>query len=455
MISIKALLTGYLGIIFLGTFLLSLPPMYETNISFLDALFTSTSAITCTGLVVKNPGFDFTIYGQIVIMVLVQIGGFGHMSMAGLIYLMIGKRLSAAEKDLINVAENLNNNSLNGIGKVIMNAAIFVLIVELAGMALLCPYFALTSGDTLGGIWAGIFHSITAFNNAGFSMFKEGLLPYQADIFVNLTITFLVIIGGLGYVTSIEISQYCYSKARYNRIFGQKCNARLNLNAKITIFVTAILLICGIINILIFEWNNSKTIANLPFWEQLINAFFMSANYRTAGFNIFDISGFNDSTMFFSLFFMFVGGGPGGTASGVKVTTLAILVALSIAIMNNRKEAVIFGRAIPPNTVSRAFGIFVIAVVYFSVATFIISFLEPDIKFLPLAFEVMSAFATVGLSMGDGGVLSLCAKFNEISLSIIIFLMISGKIGILAFTLIFIGRSKTQHAHYVEEKVLI
>ncbi|WP_034571314.1 TrkH family potassium uptake protein [Helicobacter saguini] len=455
MLSIKALLAGYLGIIFIGTFLLALPPMYMTNISFLDALFTSTSAITCTGLIIKNPGYDFTIYGQIVIMILVQLGGFGHMSMAGLIYLMIGKRLTAAEKDLINVAENLNNNSLNGIGKVVLHAAIFVLIVEFIGACLLCPYFAIKTGDVIGGIWAGIFHSITAFNNAGFSIFKSGLLPYQADIFVNITISLLVIAGGLGYVTSIEITQYCYSKVRYHRIFGLKSNARLNLNARIIIVVTLILLLCGMVNVLIFEWNNAKTLANLPLWEQIVNSFFMSANYRTAGFNIFDISGFNDSTMFFSLFFMIVGGGPGGTASGIKVTTLAILIALSISIMNNRKETIIFGRSIPQDTVSRAFGIFVIAMVYFAVATFIISILEPDIRFLPLAFEVMSAFATVGLSMGDGGVLSLCAKFNDLSLSIMIFLMISGKIGILAFTLIFIGRSKTKHVHCVQEKVLI
>ena len=454
--SIKVLFAGYLGVILIGTLLLAMPPMFHTNVSFLEALFTSVSAMTCTGLAIKNTGIDFTFYGQVVIIILIQLGGFGHMSMAGILYVLIGKRLSAAEKDLINVVENLNNNSLNGIDKVILNALLYVLIIELIGASLLCPYFTWKLDSLEKGMWAGIFHSIAAFNNAGFTILNNGFIPYQNDIFLNVVISLLVIGGGLGYLTSIEISTYCYSNVRYNRIFTQKKHTmRLSLNTRIIILVSVILLISGMFNILAFEWHNPKTLMNIPFWEKVINAFFMSANYRTAGYNIFDISGFDDRTMFFSIFFMMVGGGPGGTAAGIKVTTFAILVALSIAIIRNRKEVVILGLTIPQDIVSKAFCVFIIACIYFSVATFLLSFFESNVRFLPLLFETVSAFSTTGLSMGDGGILSLCANFNVIGLIIIMFLMISGKIGILAFTLIFIGGAKTKHTQYVQERILI
>lgn len=454
--SIKVLLAGYLGVILLGTLILSMPPMYHTNVSFLEALFTSVSAMTCTGLAIKNTGLDFTTYGQIVICVLIQLGGFGHMSMAGILFLLIGKRLSAAEKDLINVVDNLNNNSVQGIDKAILKAIVFVLIVELIGASLLCPYFVWQLGDTKEGMWVGIFHAISAFNNSGFTILKDGLLPYQADIVVNLVIPMLIIIGGFGYLSSLEFSHFCYAKVRYSRLFTHKAlRMRLSLNTRIVFVMSVLLLICGMINVLIFEWSNPRTLENVPFWDKIMNAFFVSTNYRTSGFNIFDISGFEERTMFFSIFFMMIGGGPGGTAAGIKVTTFAVLVALSIAIVRNRKNTTIFGRTIPQDIVSKAFCVFIIALVYLSVATFFLAIFEPNIPFLPLLFEVVSAFSTVGMSMGDGDSLSLCADFNTIGLLIIMILMISGKIGILAFTLIFMGGARTKHVQYVQEKVLI
>ncbi len=454
--SIKVLLAGYIGVILVGTLCLGMPPMYYTNVSFLDALFTSVSAMTCTGLAIKNTGSDFTIYGQIVIMILIQLGGFGHMSMAGILFMMVGKRLSASEKDLINVVDNLNNNSLNGIGRAVLNAMIFVLIIEFIGMLLLCPYFIIELDDVKQGMWAGIFHSISAFNNAGFTILHDGLVPYQLDPFLNFVICILVIIGGLGYLSSIEISYFCYSKVRHNKIIAGKANKiRLSLNTRTVIIVSSLLLVCGMFNVLVFEWGNQKTLADLTFWEKLLNAFFVSTNYRTSGFNTIDIGSFDDRTMFFSVFFMMIGGGPGGTAAGIKVTTFAVLVSLSITIIKNQKNTILFGRTIPQDIVSKAFCVFIVAIVYLSLSGFLLSIFEPDVRFLPLLFEVVSAFSTVGLSMGDGGSLSLCADFNTIGLMIIMVLMISGKIGILSFTLIFMGGAKTKHTQYVQEKILI
>ena len=453
--SIKILFVGYLAVILLGTFLLTLPPMFSTSLGFLDALFTSVSAITCTGLIIKDTSLDFTLYGQIVILFLIQVGGFGYMSLVGILYIVIGKRLSTSEKSVINVVENLNSNSLSGVEKAVGNALIFVLVIELVGALVLCPYFIYKLNDLGGGIWAGIFHSIAAFNNSGFTIFNNSLINYQGDLFVNVVIGLLVIIGGIGYVSTLEISYFCYSKLGSRLFKREEVKSRLSLNARIVVVVNTLLVLFGMLNILLFEWNNPKTLANIPLWEKIVNSFFTSVCYRTAGYNIFDMSGFDDRTMFFSVFFMMIGGSPGGTASGIKVTTFAVLIALSIAIIKNHKNTILFNRAISQEIVAKAFSVFVIATLYLLVATFLLSVFEPDIRFLPLFFETSSAFATVGMSMGDGGVLSLCSKFDTIGLFIIMVLMLSGKIGILSFTLIFVGDTKPKHTKYVTEKVLI
>ncbi|STQ85602.1 TrkH family potassium uptake protein [Helicobacter muridarum] len=453
--SIKVLFVGYIAMILLGTFLLTLPPMFSSHVGFLDAFFTSVSAITCTGLIIKDTSLDFTLYGQIVILVLIQLGGFGYMTIVGILYIVIKKKLSTSEKNVINVVENLNNNSLSGIEKAVLNALFFVLLVEFVGALILSLYFCWKLNDIKMGIWAGIFHSIAAFNNSGFTIFNNSLIDYQADIFVNIVVALLVIIGGIGYVSTLEISRFFYSQLNHKVFRRDAFVARLSLNSRVVIVVNTLLVIFGMLNILIFEWNNPKTLANIPFWEKIINSFFTSICYRTAGYNIFDMSGFNDSTMFFSVFFMMIGGSPGGTASGIKVTTFAVLIALSVAIIKNRKETILFNRTISQEIVSKAFSVFAIAAIYLLVATFLLSIFEPDIRFLPLFFETSSAFATVGMSMGDGGVLSLCSKFDTIGLCIIMVLMLSGKIGVLSFTLIFVGGAKHRHIQYPQEKVLI
>lgn len=453
--SIKILFSGYLGVILVGTLLLSMPPMFTTNVSFFEALFTSVSAVTCTGLIIKDTALDFTTYGQIVILVLIQLGGFGYMSMAGILYLIIGKKLSASEKNLINVVENLNNKSVDGVEKAVKNALIFVLVVECVGAIVLSIYFSHKLGNVQEGIWAGIFHAIAAFNNSGFTIFRNSLINYQADMFVNFFVATLVIIGGIGYVSSLEISKFCFSKFCHKIFYRTEYNKRLSLNAQIVLIVSTLLVLFGMINILVFEWNNPKTFANIPIWEKAMNSFFASVNYRTAGFNIFDMSGFDDRTMFFSIFFMLIGGSPGGTASGIKVTTFAVLIALSISIIRNYKQTTIFNRAISQEIVAKALSVFVIAAIYLLVSAFLLSIFEPKVRFLTLLFEIVSAFSTVGLSMGDGGVLSLCAKFNTMGLIVIMVLMISGKIGVLAFTLVFMGGVKVKHTQYIQERVLI
>lgn len=449
---IKIILGGYIGVIIIGALLLSMPNMHNGSIYFVDALFTSASAITCTGLIVKDTAQDFTFLGQVVILVMIQIGGFGYMSLLGILYLLIGKRLNNVEKNLIK--ENLSYPSLDGLNILIKKVFFFVITIESIGASILSLYFIYRFDDIKQGIWAGVFHAISAFNNAGFSIFSTSLYDYQNSLVVNFTICGLIIVGGIGYVCCLEIGAFSLNGIKRKFFKADLVKMKLSLHAKIVISVTSMLILSAMAMILIFEWNNTN-IFNVPYWERVLSAFFTSVNYRTAGFNTIDISKFNDSTMFFSTFFMNVGGSPGGTASGIKVTTIAVLIAFAYSIVRHKRDVVMFQRKIPDAIISKAFSIFTIAAIYIFVSTFLLAVFEPNTRFLPLLFEVSSAFATVGMSTGNGGTLSLSANFNEAGLAIIMLLMVSGKIGILSFTLIFAGNSKPNHTQCIQEKIVV
>lgn len=449
---IKVILGGYVGLIIIGAMLLSMPNMHNGDLYFVDALFTSASALTCTGLIVKDTALDFTFLGQIVILAMIQIGGFGYMSLLGILYLLVGKRLNNIEKNLIK--ENLNYPSLDGLDKLIKKVFVFVIIIEMIGASILSTYFIYEFNDVKKGLWAGVFHAISAFNNSGFSIFSSSLTEYRSSMVVNLTICGLIIIGGLGYVSCLELGSFGLNTIK-RKIFNiDVTGLKLSLHSKIVLVVTTTLIFSGMGMILLFEWKNTQMF-NMPYWERVVSALFTSVNYRTAGFNTVDISHFSDATMFFSTFFMNVGGSPGGTASGIKVTTITVLIAFAYSIVKHKRDTVIFRRKIPDALIAKSFSIFTIAAIYIFLATFLLAVFEPSAKFLPILFEVSSAFATVGMSTGNGSSLSLSANFNEIGLAIIMLLMVSGKIGILSFTLIFAGNSKPSHTQCVQERIVV
>ncbi|PAF49695.1 hypothetical protein BKH43_06285 [Helicobacter sp. 13S00401-1] len=453
--SIRIILVAYIGIILVGAIILTLPGMHNGPLNFTDALFTSVSALTCTGIIVKDTALDFSVGGQVTILVLIQIGGFGYMSALGLLYLFVRKKLSNSEKNLIK--ENINYSTLDGLGKVMIRTIIFVLSVEVIAAIILSIRFSMYKNISIGeGIYAGIFHAISAFNNAGFSIFSTNLAAFRGDLTINLVICLLIIIGGLGYVCMLELNNFCLHKIK--AFFTRRyIHIRMSLNTKVILLVTAILLVGGTLIVLFFEWNNPdimnmKGISN---YEKILSAFFASVNYRTAGFNTFDLSHLTDADMFFSTFLMNIGGSPGGTASGIKVTTLAVLIAYSYSIITNQKQTKLFNRAIPQEVISKSITVFIIASTYIFVATFLLTLTQKHVALLPILYEVGSAFATVGVSVGNGGTVSLSANFNEIGRIIIMLLMLGGKVGILSFTLIFSGTSKSAETKYVEEQISI
>lgn len=431
-------LIGYIIIALAGALLLSFDFAHTHSISFLDAFFTSASAVSMTGLIVKNTATDFTLYGQIIILILIQIGGLGYMGIGLFVYILIRKKVGFNGRNLLK--ESLLYPSMDGLFKFFKKVLLFIFITELIGTILFTMRFALEM-DFLKALWFSFFHAVSAFNNAGFSIFETGLMNYKHDIAINLITTSLIIIGGLGYFVVIEL--YFFQKKRLQS---------LSLHTKIVIFATIFLIIFSTLIIFIFEYSNPKTIGDFSFFDKLLASYFAAVNYRTSGFNTLDLSGFKDASLFFGSLFMVIGGAPGGTAGGMKVTTIMVLLLYAYWTIRNGRVRM-FGYEIPQETISKAFIIAVGSAVYIVICAIALSLLETEFKFITLLFETSSAFATVGLSVGDGGTLSLCAKFTDTSKIIIIAMMISGRIGVFAFFLSVFNRDKALHIRHPQGKV--
>ncbi|MBZ7936221.1 potassium transporter [Campylobacter sp. B0100352/1] len=434
----KILLAGYVIIALIGAAFLYSSWAHTTPISFLDAFFTSTSAISMTGLVVKNTATDFTLLGQIIILILIQIGGLGYMSIGFFVYLLIRKKVGFSGRNLLK--ESLFYPSMDGLFKFFKKVLLFIFIIELAGALLLTMRFALDMNFKK-ALWFGIFHSISAFNNAGFSIFEHGISTYKNDIAINFIITSLIIIGGLGYFVLVEL--YFFQKKRL---------PSLSLHTKVVVLSTIILIISSTLIIFALEYSNPKTMGHFSLFDKILSSYFTAINYRTAGFNTLNINHLNDASLFFGSLFMVIGGAPGGTAGGMKITTVITLLLYAYwSIRDGRVR--IFGYEISQETISRAFVIAIGSAVYIIVAVILLSLLESHFNFLPLLFETSSAFATVGISVGNGGTLSLCALFSNPSKIIIIIMMLSGRIGVFAFLLSVFKQDKAMHIRFPEGKI--
>lgn len=444
--SIKFLLLCYIGIAMFAAMLLTLPFCNTIDLDFFDAFFTAISALTCTGLIIKDTALDFTHIGHGIILFLIQLGGFGYMSLLGLIYILLRKRLSNAEKNMLK--EALNHNSYDNLMDFIKKILVYVLVIESIGALLLSIDFSVRFG-LKEGIWYGVFHSVAAFNNSGFSIFATSLTDFRDDLLVNFTICALIFLGGIGYVCLAELHLYAREKIK-----SPNHKHHFSLHLKVVFSANIFLFILGAAIVLILEWNNENTFKGFDFIEKIIAALFTSANYRSAGFVSYDVSMLNISTLFFSTIFMLIGSAPGGTTAGIKVTTLAVLFAFYRSILNN-SEPNLFKRTITSEQVQKSFFIFTISSFYFLIVSLLLAITEPNVPFFELAFEAASAFTNVGISTGDGGILSLSKNFNDIGKILIIISMVLGKIGVVIFTLALFGRTKVSRVSYAKEKILL
>lgn len=399
----------------LGTLLLKLPIATTSSISWIDALFTATSAMTVTGLIVVDTPEAYTLFGEIVIASLIQLGGLGIMSFAVLIFMMLGKKIGLKERIIVQQA--LNQTSLGGVIKLIKNLFIFSVSIELIAMMFLSIKWVPEYGWGT-GLYYSFFHSISAFNNAGFALWSDGLMKYVGDPIVNIFITALFIVGGIGFTVLSDV----WYKKKFKK---------LSLHSKMMIVGTFVINITAMFTIFALEYNNPNTLGGLTsLGDKIWASYFQAVTPRTAGFNTLDIGSLNESTIFLFLLLMFVGAGSASTGGGIKLTTFMVILFSVITFLRGKEEIVVAKRSISLSFILRSLAISSIGLVFIFIAVFILNISEKA-PFLEVLFEVISAFGTVGLSMGLTGSLTIIGKI------VIIFIMFLGKVGplTLAFSL--------------------
>ncbi|WP_373045777.1 TrkH family potassium uptake protein [Vulgatibacter sp.] len=430
------------------TGLMLLPNLYTgPELDFLDALFMITSAACVTGLAVVDTATYFTFWGQLWLLIFIQLGGIGLVTLTSLIIGILGRRLSLRSEMIAGPpVELLGKRDLRSLLGAVMR---FTFAIEAVGAFALWLAFARTMG-VVDAIWPAIFHSISAFCNAGFSLYSDSLVGFADDPAVLIFISVLVVIGGVGFLSTEEL-------LRWWRSGGLKGTRRLSTHTFAAVSVTVALLLLGFALFGLFEWNG--VLRPLGFVDKVVNAWFMSVTPRTAGFNSIPYAGLGNESAYLTILLMVVGGSPGSTAGGIKTTAMAVLLALAIQRMRGRRNAVIHHRSIPDGTVERTVSLALIAFGVMTAAIFWLSFTETRgvgleearAAFLPLFFEAVSAFCTVGLSMDVTPYLSAMGKFT------VIVLMFVGRVGPLAFfaALSIKARSTLRDVRPAREDVII
>ncbi|MGW8282494.1 MAG: TrkH family potassium uptake protein [Gemmatimonadota bacterium] len=417
--AVQLFVGSFAGLILVGTVgLLVLPGLYTgPHLGFVDALFMATSAVCVTGLIVVDTATYFTPLGQAWILLLIQLGGLGIMTIATLIIVALGQRLS---RDWEQVAGG-DPHALSGMDAASLVRLVirYTLVIEAVGALGLWLLWRTRLGS--GAVWHAVFHSVSAFCNAGFSTFSDSLSGFRSDAATLVWISALIIVGGLGFVVLADLRRWVVAaKVR-----------RLSLNSRIVLVVTAFLLVGGALLFLLFESHFDLESMGLP--DRTVNAWFMSVTARTAGFNTVDYATATNASLLLTLGLMLVGGSPGSTAGGLKTTTVAVLLLLLWSRLRGRQQTSVFGRTIPPDTAERSAGIVIGSILLLGVCVFVLLTTEYPLetelnraRFLSLVFEAHSAFGTVGLSMGATPDLTGAGRL------VIVFLMFVGRVGPLA-----------------------
>lgn len=434
---VQILALGFIIVILIGGILLSLPISSANGEStnFLDALFTSTSAVCVTGLVTLDTGTHWNEFGQIVIMLLIEVGGLGFMSFATFIAVLLGKKITL--RDRLLMQEAMNTFNIQGLVRMVRYVLGFTFAVQFFGALLLSTQFIPQFG-LLKGIYFSIFHSISAFCNAGFDLFGgfSSVTAYSSNVVVLLTISSLIIIGGLGFTVWLELYNYRGLK-------------KLSVHSKIVILITVVLLIGGTILMYLFEMNNPETIGHMGFGDKLLNSYFASASPRTAGFNSVSTDGMTNSGKFLTIILMFIGGSPGSTAGGLKTATFGIVILTVISVIRGREDTQVFGRRFSKELVYKSFALLIIGMALVIGVSMLLSITDPNESFINILYEATSAFGTVGLTTGVTQRLSTAGKI------IIMITMYCGRVGPMTVALAFLRNKKKQTHKYPEGKILI
>lgn len=413
----QTIMLSFLLAILAGSFLLALPGSSANGqaVSYIDALFTATTSICVTGLVTVPTFSAWSLFGQIVILFLIQIGGLGVVTiMSGL---MISLHRKIGIKDRILIQDAFNLNTLSGLVKFIRKVLLGTFVVEGVGALLYMTVFVPEFGPR--GIWISVFNAVSAFCNAGMDIISESsLYAYVHNPLINIVTILLIVLGGIGYIVWWDIMKV-FKNIRHQKL---RCFSNLTLHSKIALSMTCILIFTGTAAIFVFEYNNPLTIGNFTLCDKLLASLFQSVTTRTAGFATIPQENLTNASALFSLLLMFIGGSPVGTAGGIKTVTIAILIVSAFATMRNNAEAELFHRAISKHAVNKAVAVVSMAFIILCTSTLLLSaVMKADA--LDIAYETVSAAATVGLTR------NLTANLNLWGKIIIIITMYLGRVG--------------------------
>lgn len=439
----RTICLGFFVVITVGTILLTLP-VSTTNQGWGDplvALFTSTSAVCVTGLIVVDTGTYFSTFGEAIILALIQVGGLGYMTANTFLVLLVGRRLGLKER--LAIQQSMDNSALAGGKPLVISIIAMTLVFELTGLFCLYPVFSQDYGPGY-GLWLSTFHSVSAFNNAGFSLFEDSIIGYALHPWVNIVLTALVIVGGIGYQVIMELLTWLR-----NRSVGNRCRNSFSLNFKVVTSSTAVLLLVGTVAFFVIEYSNPDTLGPVEPHQKLLIAWFQSVIARTAGFNSINLGAMGDASLFIMIALMFIGASPGSTGGGIKTTTIRILLAATRMALQGKEQVLCFRRQIPAGRVLKAIAVVLGSGLAVVAATALLAISNPTLGFIDILFESVSAFATVGASTGITADLSIFGKY------VIIFTMYLGRVGVLLFMSALLGDPKPSAVQYPEEELLV
>ncbi len=433
----RKLILGFMAAILVGSILLYMPFSLQEgqSISFLTSVFTITSAICVTGLSVIDVSKVLSFEGQLILLLFIQLGGLGVMTFSSLFFLLIGKKMSYKERELIKEERNAENSGeiIDFIKKIIM----IVLSIETVGALFLTLEF-MKSYSFSKALYFGIFHSISAFCNAGFALFSNNLENFPSNIIINMTVAYLIILGGIGFsvINSVLMAV-------------RKDVKRFTLTSKVAILVSIFLTFTGMLGFLLLEYNNPTTIGGMGFFDKLLASFFQSVTTRTAGFNTVSMLSLEPATIFMFCVLMFIGASPGSTGGGIKTTTIGVIMLYVVGVVQGKENINVFNRRISWDILNRALAILVISIIYVSIVIMAVMTIEKNLDFEQVLFEVVSAFGTVGLSLG------VTSELNSLSRILIIITMFIGRLGPMTFALALGEKKIKESLRFPKENILV
>lgn len=456
--STQIIALGFLFFIITGTLLLMLPISHNHSTSLLDALFTSTSAVCVTGLTVVTTASHWTGFGKLVILILIQVGGLGAMTFATIVLMLLNKKINFRQRLIIQ--ESLNQDSLSGIIRMVKRIVFSTFIVEAIGAIFLSFRFIPEYGP-IKGIWYSVFHSISAFCNAGFDIVGDSsLIPYVDSLLINSVITILIIMGGLGFSVWFDIIstiKNCTSNfnCRFRKNKNKDVFKKFSLQTKLVLLSTIILIVVGTLLIFVFEFENPKTFGSLSLKGKLLASFFQSVAPRTAGFATLNLSDMTYASQFLYIILMFIGGSPGGTAGGMKTVTLTVIIITVISVIKGKENISVFKRKISFLYLQKSLAIVMMGLTIIAVSTVMLTFTENSTtashEFIDVLFESTSAIGTVGST------LSFTTSLSQIGRVIICLLMYIGRLGPLTVAMALTEKSNksVNKINYPDENILV